>query len=93
MRHDAESARLDRIYVRAPFRRRGIATSLVGELISLARQLGYHRVLLEVMVARTEAVRLYERLGFRSAEPYATHDVPMQFMGLDLCDLRTSGQE
>lgn len=93
VRHEAESARLEHIYVRAPFRQRGIATSLVEELISLARQLGYDRVLLDVMVTRTEAVRLYERLGFRSVEPYATYDVPMHFMGLDLCDLRTSGQE
>lgn len=88
VRHDTDSARLVRMYVRPPFRHRGIATSLVEELVRLARELRYERVVLDVMATRTEAVRLYERLGFGQVEPYATHHVPMRFMGLDL--LRSS---
>lgn len=36
------------------------------------------------MATRKEAIRLYDRLGFRPLEPYATSHVPMRFMGLDL---------
>ena len=84
VRHDAESGRLERMYVRPPFRRRGIATSLVGQLMGVARELGYRRVVLDVMATRNEAIRLYDRLGFRAIEPYATPHLPMRFIGLDL---------
>ncbi len=84
VRHDAESGRLERMYVRPPFRRRGVATSLVGQLIGLARELRYRRVVVDVMATRNEAIRLYERLGLRAMEPYATPHLPMRFMGLDL---------
>ena len=83
VRHDPESVRLERMYVRPPFRRRGIATSLVGQLMGLASELRYKGVVLDVMATRNEAIRLYERLGFRAVEPYATSHVPMRFMGLD----------
>ena len=47
-------------------RRRGVARRLLNELFSRTREDGHRGYTLEVRVSNDEAIRLYERLGFRS---------------------------
>jgi ribosomal-protein-alanine N-acetyltransferase len=47
-------------------RRRGVATALIEHLFSLTDR-GGERYTLEVRVSNTEAIRMYEAFGFRSA--------------------------
>jgi ribosomal-protein-alanine N-acetyltransferase len=48
------------------YRRRGVATTLIEHLFSETDQVG-ERYTLEVRVSNTDAIRMYESFGFRSA--------------------------
>ena len=53
-------------------------------MIERARDLGYRRVLLDVMAERTAAVALWAGLGFRACPPYRTYPFAMVFMEMHL---------
>ncbi len=84
VRHDAESAQVQRLHVRAGRQRQGRGLELMRAVLDLAGELGYGRVVLDVMAFRAPAVRLYEQLGFRPIEPYAERGVPSVFLAIDL---------
>jgi [ribosomal protein S18]-alanine N-acetyltransferase len=54
------------IAVAPDWRRRGIATALLERLFEVTAQDGRRGYTLEVRVSNTSAIRLYERLGFKS---------------------------
>ena len=54
------------IAVAPAFRRRGIAAALLGHLFEVTRADARRGYTLEVRVSNTEAIRLYERMGFRA---------------------------
>jgi ribosomal-protein-alanine N-acetyltransferase len=47
-----------------PWRRKGIATTLVEELCCILKEKGKKRVKLEVRISNTDAIALYKTLGF-----------------------------
>lgn len=61
---DGDSAELKRVYVREPFRRRGISRSLA------AREKGFRCMVLETGVQNTEAVALYENIGYEKIQNF-----------------------
>lgn len=69
-RHDATTAEVKRMYVRASHRRRGLGRHLLGALEEHARRLGYQRLVLETGSAQPEAMRLYAAAGYAPTEPY-----------------------
>ena len=50
------------------FRRRGVASALLGEACRLAREAGLHAVALDTAATNTAAQTLYERCGFAVTE-------------------------
>lgn len=80
---------MKRMFVRDEFRGMGVGRALAGEIILAAREIGYRRMLLDTSHRQLEAVRLYERSGFRRIDPY--YPLPddlrdwLVFMELDLC--------
>jgi GNAT superfamily N-acetyltransferase len=70
-RLDGEAAELRRVYVRPPFRGKGIARTVSMALMGEARRLGYALVRLDIPPRMSEAKRLYESLGFKPIPPYA----------------------
>jgi ribosomal protein S18 acetylase RimI-like enzyme len=62
--HDDAEAEMKRIYVRPTHRRRGVGAALTSVLVSVARELTYRSVVLDVMASRHGAINLYERAGF-----------------------------
>ena len=52
------------VAVHPDFRRKGIAESLIGELIKELKNRGSHALMLEVRASNAPAIGLYEKLGF-----------------------------
>ncbi len=64
-RLDAEQCELRKMYLLPEARGRGLGRKLLAELLDAARDAGYQRVRLETATVLANAVRLYERNGFR----------------------------
>ncbi len=59
------TAEIKRMYVDAPARGRGLGSRILAELEAWAAAAGMSRLVLEVGDRQTEAIRFYERAGFR----------------------------
>jgi GNAT superfamily N-acetyltransferase len=62
-------AELKRMYVTPAARGRGLAGALLGHLETLAAAAGYRSLRLEAGTKQPEALRLYERAGYRRVSP------------------------
>jgi GNAT superfamily N-acetyltransferase len=66
LRVNASTCELRKMYLRPSARGRGFGSMLVDLCIQEARERGFGRIQLETAEALTDAMRLYERRGFRS---------------------------
>jgi ribosomal protein S18 acetylase RimI-like enzyme len=60
-----ERMRVNSLAVNPLFQCRGIGTKLLNTLESVARENGHHKLVLETAWSMTEAIRLYQNLGYR----------------------------
>jgi L-amino acid N-acyltransferase YncA len=58
------------VYVERAWRGKGVGHRLLERLIEIAREVGYHKMVLSTFPTNTEGVRLYERLGFSRVGVY-----------------------
>ena len=58
------------VYVERDWRGKGVGRRLLERLIELARQIGYHKMVLSAFPFNTAGIALYERLGFRTVGIY-----------------------
>ena len=76
---------LKRVYVRPVARGMDLGRKLVEEMLRIAREADYRRMCLDVLPEFVAAQRLYESLGFVTAEPVSFNPVPgTRFLALDL---------
>jgi len=68
-------AELESVHVREDVRGRGIGAALVAAAVERARALGCHRVQLTSNLARTDAHRFWERMGF--ARSHVGYKLPL----------------
>jgi putative acetyltransferase len=66
-------AEVKRMYVRDDARGRGIARALLARIESEARSNGIDLVRLETGDRQFDAIRLYERAGFRQCDPFGEY--------------------
>jgi putative acetyltransferase len=59
-----DGVELRRLWVRRPFRKRGVARLLVESLLEWARAAGYHTVRMEVLSVMRPAETLFRAMGF-----------------------------
>jgi RimJ/RimL family protein N-acetyltransferase len=59
-RHIAEI----RIFLAREFRRRGIGSAMIKSHLEIARKLGLHQVVAEIVESRPQVIHAFERLGF-----------------------------
>jgi GNAT superfamily N-acetyltransferase len=78
-RLDTESCELKRMFVAPTARGLGAGRALAVEIITRARDSGYHAMYLDTSVRQTEALALYRDLGFVEVEPY--YEVPEAMLG------------
>lgn len=72
-----ETAEIKRMYTGPEFRKRGLASALVQELESWAKESGFKKVVLETSAENHEALSVYEKSGFYripNYEPYTGID-------------------
>jgi GNAT superfamily N-acetyltransferase len=69
-RHQASIAELKRMYVRAGYRRRGLARLLLGAVEQRALALGYRQLILETGAEQPEALALYVASGYQPYENF-----------------------
>ena len=68
-----EYGELKRMFVRSQFRGSGLAKLLIGHLAAYAREQGVLLLRLETGIYQTEAIGLYERMGFQRIPPFGAY--------------------
>ena len=81
---------MKRLFVRPEARGTGLGRQLAHEIVRFARELGYSLMRLDTLDKLNEAMRLYEKLGFRRTKPYYQNPLPgVVFWELNLDKERT----
>jgi putative acetyltransferase len=71
---DSGICEMKRLYLRPPFRGKGVGRTLAERIIAEARHIGYQRMRLDtVEPVMKDAVAMYRKLGFREIAPYCSN--------------------
>ncbi len=62
---EADTCELRKMYFLPPARGRGLGGRMLGRCLDRARELGFRRCYLETLTGMDQAMRLYEKAGFR----------------------------
>lgn len=73
---DSSICEMKRLFVKQEFRKAGLGRQLTEKIIKVAQELGYSLMRLDTLDRLTEAMCLYETLGFRKIEPYYENPLP-----------------
>jgi carbonic anhydrase len=72
----AQSCEGKRLYVRPPYRGRGIGRALVDRLIDEARLAGYREMYGDTLKSMQSALQMYHQVGFCEVGPYSSSPTP-----------------
>lgn len=72
-----DTVEIKRMYTSPDYRKRGLATAIVKELESWARESGYSKAVLESSLEQNEALSVYEKSGYYRIPNYG------QYVGVD----------
>jgi putative acetyltransferase len=75
-RLDEKSGEVKRLYLRPQFRGLGLGRALVEEVVERARSFGYESLYADTLPVMTDALSLYERMGFEGTAAYAAVPTP-----------------
>ncbi len=81
---DDKTAELKSLYLDKDLRGQGLGSKLMQYAINFANDSGYKTIVLDSMSQYKEALKLYERFGFKSYERYNDNQYADVFMRLDL---------
>ena len=83
-RYDDRVCEMNRLWLRAPFRGIGAGRALVGACLDHARDLGFARMVLDVVPYRRRAIALYRSFGFVDTDPIHKYPFVMVALARDL---------
>ncbi|MEZ4829324.1 MAG: GNAT family N-acetyltransferase [Bacteroidia bacterium] len=69
----ADTMEVKRMYVFPEYRGKGIAAQILAELETWAAEMGYPKCVLETGLKQPEAIRLYEKSGYRRISNYGQY--------------------
>jgi len=72
--YSEETVEVKRMFVRPEHRGQGIAGAILSELETWAKELGYNRCLLETGQKQPEAIRLYQKSGYKIIPNYGPYE-------------------
>ena len=75
---------LKAMYLDRSYRGKGLGRHLMDKIVDEAKRLGYKSIVLDSMSQYKDALRLYERTGFKNTERYNDNLYADVFMKLDL---------
>jgi len=82
---DSEICEMKRLFVYNSFQGNGLGKVLCGEIILIARELGYSKMRLDTVLKLKSAIRLYEKIGFYEIGPYCLNPDPtVKYMELEI---------
>jgi phosphinothricin acetyltransferase len=58
------------VYVERAWRGKGVGSALLERLVALAREHGFHKLVLSAFPTNTGGIALYEKFGFRTVGIY-----------------------
>lgn len=67
---DARACEMKRMFVYDHFRGKGVGRALAAAVIREARAIDYLTMRLDTSIRQVEAIKLYEKLGFKRIKPY-----------------------
>jgi putative acetyltransferase len=67
------TAEIKRMYVKPEHRGRGISKLILRQLEDYAKELNYHRLILETGLKQPEAMNLYNKFGYKPMNCYGRH--------------------
>jgi ribosomal protein S18 acetylase RimI-like enzyme len=73
---------MKRLYVKPQARGMGLGRQLAQQIITIAQELGYSSIRLDTLDKLSDAMRLYESLGFTRTGPYYDNPLPGVFFWL-----------
>jgi len=73
---DDNTCEMKRLYVTSETRGTGLGKKLAEQIIRIAKNLGYKTIRLDTLERLTEAMRLYEKLGFKKTDAYYKNPLP-----------------
>jgi len=71
--HSQSTVEIKRMFVRAPFRGKGIGCAMLRALEAEARARGFAESILETAIRMPEAIALYRSCGYQVMEPYGQY--------------------
>lgn len=71
--YDKDCVEIKRMFVLAEFRGKGYASEVLSELERWARELGYSSFILETGRFQPEAIRLYQKFGYKNIPNYGQY--------------------
>lgn len=74
---DDKTVEIKRMYTNPDFRKKGLATAIVKELETWAKEMGYEKAVLESSLEQNEALSVYEKSGYQRISNYG------QYIGVD----------
>ena len=73
---DERGGEIKRLYVRSPYRKKGVGIALARAVIAEAKKIGYASLKLDTLKEMRAATMLYKKLGFVEIAPYYRNPIP-----------------